>query len=108
MMLVVQTAKDMLYVPGEEVATLTPTYPDRWRVVLSDGRVGHRHGVLPEGPWVRLGPGWARPEWLRREGEFWVDPADFRYAYEPLAEPLHEAEDEQVPAGGGNIRGDAA
>lgn len=29
----------MLIVPGDEVATVMPAYPNRWRVVLSDGRV---------------------------------------------------------------------
>lgn len=100
MMLVVQTAEDMLYVPGREVATIMPTYPERWRVVLCDGRVGHRHGDLPTGPWARLGRGWANSTWLRRQGEEWVDPADFHYPYEPLADPPEdEHESECVPEG---------
>ena len=100
MFLIVQTAQEMLYVPGDEVATLMPAYPNRWRVVLSDGRVGHRQGQLPEGPWVRLGAGWVSPRCLRREGDYWVDPAGFRYHHEPLAEPPgDELEDEQLPLG---------
>ncbi|MBX3167836.1 MAG: hypothetical protein KF760_10510 [Candidatus Eremiobacteraeota bacterium] len=99
MRVIVQTAEGMLYVPGDEVATVMPAYPDRWRVVLRDGRVGHRHGKLPEGPWVRLGAGRACPRWLRREGEHWVDPGGFRYTYEPLGEPAEEVVDEQLPLG---------
>lgn len=45
----------MLIVPGDEVATVMPAYPNRWRVVLAMVGCGHRHGELPLGPWVRLG-----------------------------------------------------
>lgn len=99
-MLLVQTADEVLCVPEGEVASVMPVFPDRWRVVLGDGRVGHRTGAVPEGPWLALGDGWVRPEWLRREGDFWVDPAEYRYAYEPLGEsPVLEQEDDGLPAG---------
>ncbi len=99
MNLVVQTASEMLYVPACEIASLTPTYPRRWRVVLADGRVGHRTGPLPDGPWVPLGDGWVRPEWLVREGDFWQDPAGYRYPFTPLnpAQDDEEEEDELPP-----------
>ncbi|ODT61972.1 hypothetical protein ABS71_16405 [bacterium SCN 62-11] len=97
--LVVQTAEEMLYVPAQEIASLMPTYPRRWRVVLADGRVGHRTGPLPDGPWVPLADGWVRPEHLTRDGDFWRDPAGFLYAYTPLhpAEDDEEEEDELPP-----------
>lgn len=77
----------MLYLPESEVASLTPVYPDRWRVVTSDGRVGHIPRLSDTRSWVALGTSWVSPAWLRREGDFWRDPAGFLYPYQQLPEP---------------------
>jgi hypothetical protein len=99
-MVVVQTATEMLYVPFRDIASIMPTYPRRWRIVLADGRVGHRTGPLPDGAWVPLGEGWVRPEHLTRDGDFWRDPAGFRYAYVPLPDADDpQEEDEGLPEG---------
>lgn len=77
-----------------------PAYPDRWRVVLADGRVGHRTGEVPPGPWVRLGRGWANPDHLDHQNDSWVDPAGFAYAHEPLSDsPAEITDDEELPVG---------
>lgn len=90
MMLAVQTASGMLYVPASEIASIVPCYPDRVRVVLGDGRVGHRPGRVDSGPWARIGELWLNPRWLVRDGDFWRDPAGFLFPYEDLEEPVFE------------------
>jgi hypothetical protein len=86
-MLAIQAADGMLYLPESEVASLTPVYPSRWRVVTCDGRVGHVPRLGETRFWVALGSSWVTPRWLVREGECWRDPAGFLYAYQALAEP---------------------
>lgn len=86
LMLAIQAADCMLYYPETEVASLTPVYPERWRVVTADGRVGHVPRLADTRFWVALGSSWVSPRWLVREGDFWLDPAGFRYPYRPLAE----------------------
>ncbi len=98
-MLLVQTADDLLYVPDRDIASIMPTYPDRWRIVLQDGRVGHRTGPAPQGPWVPLQNGWVRPEHLKKEDNHWVDPAGFRYPYQPLDIPEEEEPASDLPPG---------
>ena len=85
-MLAIQAADCMLYLPEGEVASLTPVYPDRWRVVTCEGRVGHVPRLSDTRSWVALGSSWVSPRWLRREGDFWRDPAGFLYPYQELAE----------------------
>ncbi|MFN8607502.1 MAG: hypothetical protein U0931_08220 [Vulcanimicrobiota bacterium] len=85
-MLAIQAADCMLYLPESEVASLTPVYPDRWRAVTFDCRVGHIPRLLDTRSWVALGTSWVSPRWLRREGDFWRDPAGFLYPYQELAE----------------------
>lgn len=92
MMLAVQTASGMLYVPADEIASIVPCYPDRVRVVLGDGRVGHRPGRVDSRPWARLGEVWLNPRWLVRDGDFWRDPAGFVFPFEGLEEPVFEAD----------------
>ncbi len=60
-----------------------------------------RRPVIVCGPWVPIGAGWVRPEWLVREGDFWRDPAGFLYTYAPLPEVTEEPEEEEeeLPAG---------
>ena len=86
-MLAIQAADGMLYLPESEVASLTPVYPSRCRVVTWDGRVGHVPRLGETGFWVSLGSSWVNPRWLVREGESWRDPAGFLYPYQALAEP---------------------
>jgi len=92
-MLAIQTAQGVRLAPFEQVASLTPVRPNRTRVVLCDGTVGHLPGDPPEGPWVRLGPSWLCPQGLVRDGDSWRDPADYLYPYQPL-ETAPEVEDE--------------
>lgn len=69
-----------------EIAVLAWDDYGRWRVTLRDGRVAHLPGPRPKGPWVALDEGtWVLPGWLTRDGQEWVDPAGFRYAYRELA-----------------------
>lgn len=78
-MLAVQTADEILYVPEWDIASITPTYPDRSRIVLADGRVGHRPGQ-------GTGEVWLNPNLVTREGDSWKDPAGYLFPYQPLAE----------------------
>ena len=86
-MLAIQAADCMLYLPESKVASLTPVYPDRWRVVTFDGRVGHVPRLTDTSCWVALGNAWVSPRWLLREGNCWRDPAGFLYPYCELPEP---------------------
>lgn len=76
----------MLYLPEGEVASVTPVYPERWRVVTATGQVGHIPRLGETRGWVGLGSSWVNPRWLVRRGEFWQDPAGFLYPYQVLAE----------------------
>ena len=98
-MLAVQTADENLFVPDLDIASLTPVYPNRTRVVMADGRVGHRPGPPPPGPWVQLHDSWVNPQHLIREGDCWKDPADYLYPYQPLAEIEVEEEETDLPDG---------
>lgn len=92
-MLAVQTESQNLFVPDLEIASLTPVYPDRIRVVLADGRVAYRPGPMPAGPWVSLHQSRVNPKHLTRQGDFWEDPAGYRYPYLPLEEIEEEEPD---------------
>lgn len=85
-MLAVQAADCMLYLPESEIASLTPVYPDRWRVVTAAGQVGHVPRLSDTRPWAALGSGWGNPRWLVRQGDHWRDPAGFLYPYQPMPE----------------------
>ena len=98
-MLAVETADENLFVPESEVASLTPVYPDRTRVVLADGTVGHFPGPPPAGPWVPLQDSWVTPHLLTRQADFWKDPADYLYAYAPLANLEIEEQESDLPEG---------
>jgi len=74
----------LLFRPEFEIAVLVPDGHGRWRASLRDGGVAHLPGECPAGPWVPLADAWVLPQLLRRDGDFWVDPAGFRYAYAPL------------------------
>lgn len=64
-----ETAEENLYVPESEIASLTPVYPNRTRIVLADGTVAHRPGPPPPGPWVPLHHSWVNPQHLTQLGE---------------------------------------
>ena len=83
------------FVPYQDIATLTPAYPQRWRAVMKDGSLAYHPGSLPKGPWIALGTSWVRPEHLRREGDQWIDPGGFRYPYQQLecAPPVGPADE---------------
>jgi len=66
-MVVFQDAQGLVFYPACQIASLTPTFPGRWRVVACDGTVGYCWG-LPEGPWVRLGESRVAPQFLTLEG----------------------------------------
>ncbi|ODT59415.1 hypothetical protein ABS71_17905 [bacterium SCN 62-11] len=96
-MLAVYTAEDNLYVPDLEIASLTPVHPNRTRVVLADGRVAHRAGPPPPGPWVPLHDSWVLPHHLTRRGDSWRDPAGYLYPYQPLAALELDDEEPELP-----------
>ena len=98
-MLAVQTADENLFVPDEDIASLTPVYPNRTRVVLADGTVAHRPGPPPPGPWVPLHDSWVNPRHLSREGDHWKDPGDYLYPYLPLRSIQIEEEETDLPEG---------
>lgn len=83
--LAMQDPQGVRWAAFEQVASLTPAFPNRWRAVLADGWLGYLPDPLPgTAPWVPLGASWVRPEHLRREGDHWVDPAGFRWPYREL------------------------
>lgn len=87
-MIALQDEAGLLFRPLSHLAVLAWDDHGRWRVTLQDGTVAHLPGERPEGPWVRLNDKtWVLPRWLRQEGDEWVDPAGFRYAYEPVEDP---------------------
>ena len=98
-MLACQTADENLFVPDLDIASLTPVHPNRTRVVLADGTVAHRPGPPPPGPWVKLHDSWVTPHHLVREGDYWKDPGNYLYPYEPLAEIEVEEEETDLPEG---------
>ncbi len=83
-MIALQDERGLLFRPASQLAALVPDGFGRWRVSLRDGSVAHIPGERPEGPWVALREAWVLPEWLTHQGERWLDPAGFSYAYEPL------------------------
>ena len=96
-MLALQTEHENLFVPDLEVASLTPVHPGRTRVVLADGTVGYRPGPPPAGPWIPLGDSFVTPQLLVQEGNYWRDPADYRYPYQPLDDLQIEEEPTDLP-----------
>jgi len=82
-----QDERGLLFAPVAEIATLTPEYRERWRVVLSDGTVANRPSPPPDGPWVLLGKSWVAPRHLVATEAGWRDPAGFLYPSGKLPEP---------------------
>jgi hypothetical protein len=82
----------IFFVPEHDVATLTPEWKSRWRVVTRDGTQGTIPYAPPAGPWVRLGDSWVNPAHLKATptGE-WQDPKGFVYIAGELA-PVPEPE----------------
>jgi len=78
------------FVPLDQIAALSPTFPNRWRADLADGSIAYHPGPLPQGPWMALETSWVRPQLLVRQGQHWVTPAGFLLPYQPLtpAPPL--------------------
>lgn len=83
-MIALQDERGLLFRPEFEIAVLVWDGHGRWRASLKDGGVAHIPGERPAGPWVALGDAWVLPQLLVRDGDFWLDPAGFRYAYAPL------------------------
>jgi hypothetical protein len=79
MMVIFQDELGLVFYPPEQIASLTPAFPDRWRVVASDGSLGYRPNP-PDGPWVALGDSRVAPQWLK-DG---IDPAGFYLGSESL------------------------
>lgn len=98
-MLAVQTAEENLLVRESDIASLTPVYPNRTRVVLADGRVAHRPGPPPPGPWQKLHHAYVNPQHLQRQGDHWKDPAGYLYPYQELTQPTEEPEENDLPEG---------
>ena len=53
-MLIAQDAQGLVFYPKQQVCSITPAFPNRWRVVFADGTVAYHHGPLQAGPWQRL------------------------------------------------------
>jgi hypothetical protein len=77
--LIFQDDQSICLWPQQLVASLTPAYPDRVRVVTHDGTVGYRPGGLPEGPWQPLNGSLVHANWLRPVQHQLEDPAGFTY-----------------------------
>ncbi len=93
-MLVAQDGEGLVFAREERVASLTPAYPERWRVVLADGTVAYRPGPPGPGPWQPLGESLVLPQLLRATAEGWEDPAGFAFPPAPLKPvPLETVED---------------
>ncbi len=84
MIIALQDENGLLFRRPSEIAALAPDGFGRWRASLKDGTVAHIPGERPAGPWVALQDAFVLPELLTRQGERWVDPAGFTYAYQPL------------------------
>ena len=85
-MVVFQDCDGLVFYPAERIASVTPTFPGRWRVVAHDGTVGYRPD-LPAGPWVALGASRVAPQWLQRAADRLLDPGGFDHPKEQL-EPV--------------------
>lgn len=83
-MIVCQDRDGLVFWPEHQVASLTPEFRGRWRVVFADGSVAHRPTEPPPGPWLPLGSSRVLPQLLRRVGEELEDPAGFRFPYQCL------------------------
>jgi hypothetical protein len=80
----------LVFAVEDQVASLTPAFPNRCRVVLADGTVAYRPGPPPQGPWLPLGTGWVLPQLLRKTAYGWEDPAGFPFPpalLQPVALP---------------------
>lgn len=78
-MLISEDFDGLLFHPLEDVASLTPEYRHRWRVVDAVGRVSSILSPPPPGPWVPAGGSLVHPKWIHNG----FDPAGFSH-------PAHE------------------
>ncbi len=92
-----QDEQGLLFAPESDIATLTPEYRERWRVVLKDGTVANRPTPPPPGPWVPHGKSLVAPCHLVATAEGWRDPAGFLYAPGDLPAPPEPKEEERWP-----------
>jgi len=85
-MIALQDEQGLLFRSPSHLAVLAYDDNGRWRVTLQDGAVAHIPGQRPPGPWVSLNDKtWVLPHHLSRQNDEWVDPAGFRYPYQPLS-----------------------
>lgn len=89
-MILIEDAQGLSVWPEELIASLTPAYPNRLRVVCADGTVGYMPLPVPPGPWQLHGEAWVQPGHVS-EG---LDPALFPH---PGVEPAPPPEYHQEP-----------
>lgn len=95
--MVLQDDQGLLFASFAEVATMTPEYRERWRVVLGDGTVAFRTTPPPAGPWVLHGKSWVAPRHMVKTETGWRDPAGFQYGPGELPEPPAVGEEARWP-----------
>ena len=84
-MLIFEDDQSLCLWPEELIASLTPAYPQRLRVVTHDGTVGYLPGDFPPGPWQPLGPSRVHPNWLRPVQDLLQDPAALSFPFASLS-----------------------
>lgn len=79
-MLIFEDDQSICLWPEELIASLTPAYPNRMRVVTHDGLVGYRpEDNFPGGPWQPLQGALVHPNHLKWVQDHREDPAGFPY-----------------------------
>lgn len=79
-MLIFEDDQSICLWPEELIASLTPAYPNRLRVVTHDGLVGYRpEDHFPAGPWKSVQGALVHPNYLSQGKEHREDPAGFPY-----------------------------
>lgn len=84
-MLIFEDHRGLCCWPKDRIASLTPAFPDRLRVVTEDGSLGYLPlAQPPSGPWVPLGTALVQPALLHANPPHWLDPAGFAFPHQPL------------------------
>lgn len=88
----------IFFAPPHDVASLTPEWKGRWRVVLKDGTQGTIPYEPGPGPWVELGVSFVNPAHLQRTADGrWQDPKGFFYPGDELPSVAGPEPDPSIP-----------